>query len=66
MQRRALRLRLDAYHERILLPADGVTFAVSARDAIAGRGGSGSGSGWTLPAGSFHTSWLLLQTVVPK
>lgn len=40
MQRQALRLWLDAYHYHILLLADGMTFTLSAWDAIAGRGGS--------------------------
>lgn len=67
MQQQALTLRLDAYHSNvssgldayhnhILLLADGVTFTVSAWDAMAGRGGSD----WNFPD-ICHTFWLLLH-----
>lgn len=46
MRRQALRLWLDAYHCRILLLADGMTFTLSAWDAIAGRGGSDGTFPW--------------------
>lgn len=44
-------LWLDAYHNHILSLVDGVTFTLSARDAIAGRGGHPR----TFPDAFFHT-----------
>lgn len=68
MQRQALRLWLDAYHYHILLLADGMTFTLSAWDAIAGRGGSDGTfpDAFFTPLGSFsrprakksHFQWV--------